>query len=99
MPFYATAGGSILEIDLPADPMRLEIHEAAIARGDLVEVDEALVEQYVDGPGVKFRLIAAEPEADDSFSEEGAIAEPEADVEQSEPEPAAKKPRKGSVED
>ena len=63
MPFYTTPGGSILEIDLPVDPMRLEIHEAAIARDDLVEVDEALVERYQDGPGEKLRLVA-EPEAE-----------------------------------
>ena len=46
MPYYQTAGGSIMEIDVPGELHAAQRHAEAIERGDLVELDPSTVEAY-----------------------------------------------------
>lgn len=48
MAFFQTRGGAILQVDVPAEGHALERHEEQIEAGDLVPVDEGLVEEYVE---------------------------------------------------
>lgn len=49
--FFRTVGGPVIELDVPAGGLALELHLGQIARGDLVPVDADTVEKVVDADG------------------------------------------------